>query len=67
MKITQLQNIFSPINTGIYGIKLVTAIAKYQPAKIIFTYTRALFSLFRNVMNNTNLKIIEKQIDNVIA
>ena len=60
MKITKLYNIFSPINTGIYGIKLVIAIAKYQQAKIIFTYTRALFNLFRNVMNNNNLKIIEK-------
>ena len=47
------------MNTGIYGLKLVIAIAKYQWAKIL--PIRAHCSIcIENVMNYSNLKIIEK-------
>ena len=47
----------------ILTIILVIAIAKCQRAKI-FAYTRALFNLFRNVMNYRNLrKIVCTQFD----
>ena len=46
-----------------YTFILVIAIAKCQRAKI-FAYTRALFKLFRNVMNHRNLrKIVCTQFD----